>query len=165
MRKRKQNSFILRVIGVISILLFGSVSQVNAQQAYTKYCNSRYGFCVEYPVNFDMKPAPTNNDGRVINDTKGYSMRVYGSYNALDHSIKDEMEDEEKGLDIVTYRAAKMNWYVLSGYKDNDIVYLKTYMNRNKEIFYHLHISYPAKFKTEYNNIVSKVSKSFKPGS
>ncbi len=138
MRKRKQNSFILRVIGVISILLFGSVSQVNAQQAYTKYCNSRYGFCVEYPVNFDMKPAPTNNDGRVINDTKGYSMRVYGSYNALDHSIKDEMEDEEKGLDIVTYRAAKMNWYVLSGYKDNDIVYLKTYMNRNKEIFYHL---------------------------
>jgi len=165
MRKRKQNSFIVRVIGVISVLLFSSVSQLNAQQAYTKYCNDRYGFCVEYPVNLGMKPAPTNNDGRVFYDSEGYSMRVYGSYNALDHSIKAEMKEEEKGFDIVTYRAAKNNWYVLSGYKDDDIIYLKTYMSRNKEIFYHLHISYPAKFKTEYNKIVSKVSKSFKPGS
>jgi len=165
MRKRKQNSFRVRVVGVISILLFSSVSQVYAQQAYTKYCNSRYGFCVEYPVNFGMEPAPTNNDGRVFYDQEGFSMRVYGSYNVLDHSMKAEMKDEEKEFDIVTYRAAKRNWYVLSGYKDDDIVYLKTYMNRNKEIFYYLRISYPAKFKTEYNEIVSKVSKSFKPGS
>ena len=165
MRKRKQNSFIFRVVGVISVLLFGFVTQVNAQQSYTKYCNDRYGFCVEYPVNFGIKPAAINNDGRVFYDTQGYTMRAYGSYNALEHSIKAEMRDEEKGFDIITYRAAKNNWYVLSGYKDDNIVYLKTYMSRNKEIFYHLYMRYPAKFKTEYNKIVSKVSKSFKPGS
>ncbi len=165
MKKSKQNQSGKRIISVMSILLVIFVSQANAQQAYTKYCNARYGFCVEYPVNFGMKPAPTNNDGRVFYDTEGYSMRAYGSYNALDHSIKAEMKEEEKGFDIVTYRAAKNNWYVLSGYKDDDIVYLKTYMSRNKEIFYHLYMSYPAKFKTKYNKIVSKVSKSFKPGS
>jgi len=165
MKEKKQNHSRIKIMSVMTILLVNFVTQANAQQAYTKYCNDRYGFCVEYPVNFGMKPAPTNNDGRVFYDTEGYSMRVYGSYNALDHSIKAEMKEEEKGFDIVTYRAAKNNWYVLSGYKDNDIIYLKTYMSRNKEIFYHLHMSYPAKYKTEYNKIVSKVSKSFKPGS
>ncbi|WP_295419197.1 hypothetical protein [Sulfurovum sp.] len=154
-----------RIIGVMAILLFGIVSQANAQQTYTKYCNARYGFCVEYPVTFGMEPAPTNNDGRVFYDRDGYSMRVYGSYNALEHSLNDEMKDEEKGFDLITYRTKKNNWYVLSGYKDDEIIYLKTYMSRDKEIFYHLYISYPAKFKTDYNKIVSKASRSFKPGS
>lgn len=164
MRKRKQNSFIFRVVGVISVLLFGFVTQVNAQLAYTKYCNARYGFCVEHPVTFGKEPAPLNNDGRAFYDGEGYFMRAYGSHNALEHSIKAEMRSEEKGFDVITYRTAKNNWYVLSGYKDNDIVYIKTYMSKDKRVFYHLRIKYPAKFKREYNNIVSKVSKSFKPG-
>ncbi len=164
MRKRKQNSFIFRVVGVMSVLLFGFVTQVNAQQSYTKYCNARYGFCVEYPVNFGKEPTPTNNDGRAFYDGEGYFMRAYGSHNALEHSFKDEMRYEEKGFDIVTYRAAKNNWYVLSGYKDDDIIYIKTYMSKDKRVFYHLRIKYPAKYKTEYNKIVSKASKSFKPG-
>ncbi len=152
-------------MGVIAILLLGFVSHANAQQAYTKYCNERYGFCVGYPVHFGVEPAPTNNDGRVFYDAEGCSMRVYGSHNALEHSFKDEMSSEEKEFDVVTYRAAKSNWYVLSGYKDDDVVYIKTYMSKDKSIFYHLRISYPAKYKTEYNEIVSKASKSFTPGS
>ncbi len=163
MRLKKQNHSIRKIIGSFTIFILVFVAQANAQQAYTKYCNARYGFCIEYPVNFGKEPAPTNNDGRVFYDNEGCSMRVYGSYNALEHSFKAEMRDEEKGFDIVTYRTSKSNWYVLSGYKDDDIVYIKTYMSRDKSIFYHLRISYPAKFKTEYNEIVSKASKSFNP--
>ena len=164
MKKSKQNHSIKRIISVIAILILGFVPQANAQQAYTKYCNERYGFCVKYPVNFGMEPAPYNNDGRAFYDNEGYFMRAYGSHNALEHSINAEMKYEEKGFDIVTYQTAKNNWYVLSGYKDDNIIYIKTYMSPDKSIFYHLRISYPAKFKTEYNEIVSKASKSFKPG-
>lgn len=149
----------------MAILLLGVMSQANAQQAYTKYCNARYGFCVEYPVNFGTEPASYNNDGRVFYDNEGYSMRAYGSYNALEHSLETEMREEEKEFDVITYRASKNNWYALSGYKDDKIVYLKTYISKDKRIFYHLRIQYPSKFKIEYNEIVSKASRSFSPGS
>jgi len=164
MKENKQHHSIKKIISVMAILLWGLVSQLNAQAVYTKYCNARYNFCVEYPVNFGIEPAPTNNDGRVFYDGEGYFMRVYGSYNALEHSLNDEMKYEEKEFDVVTYKTSKKNWYVLSGYKDDNIIYIKTYMSPNKSIFYHLRISYPAKFKTEYNAIVSKASKSFKTG-
>ena len=165
MKEKRQNHSTIKIISVMVILLLGVMTQVNAQQAYTKYCNARYGFCVEYPVNFGMEPASYNNDGRVFYDNEGYSMRAYGSYNALDHSLETEMRENEKAFDVITYRASKNSWYVLSGYKDDKIVYLKTYISRDKRVFYHLRIKYPAKFKTEYNEIVSSASRSFTPGS
>lgn len=162
--KTKNKKYSLKVTIVsLTIYMFGLTSYLNAQVVYTKYCNSRYGFCVERPVTFGMDPAPDNNDGRRFYDREGFSMSVYGSYNALEHSLNVEMKEEEKTFDVITYKTVKNNWYVLSGYKDDDIVYIKTYMSPDKSIFYHLHINYPAKFKTEYNEIVSKVSKSFKP--
>lgn len=161
---KQQHHSIKKIMSVMALLVWGFASQANAQQSYTKYCNARYGFCVEYPVNFGMEPAPTNNDGRVFYDGEGCFMRVYGSYNALEYTLKAQMREEEKEFDTITYRRAKNNWYVLSGYKDDTIVYLKTYMSKDKDIFYHFRISYPAKFKTDYNEVVSKASKSFNPG-
>ena len=46
---------------------------------YANYCNSRYGFCVDYPANFGMEPAPVNNDGRVFYDGEGFRMTASGS--------------------------------------------------------------------------------------
>ena len=55
-------------------------------------------------------------------------MRAYGSHNALEHSINDEMKYEEKEFDIVTYQTAKNNWYILSGYKDDNIIFINGIM-------------------------------------
>jgi hypothetical protein len=138
------------------------MSQVNAQQAYTKYCNSRFGFCVSYPVNFGMGPAPDNNDGREFYDREGFSMTASGMYNVLENSLKDEMKSQEEDFDTITYHKVKNNWYVLSGYKKNNILYIKTYMG--KETIYHLYIRYPAELKKNYDKIVSEIVHSFKPG-
>ena len=59
---------------------------------------------------------------------RGYFMRAYGSHNALEHSINDEMKYEEKEFDIVTYQTAKNNWYILSGYKDDNIIFINGIM-------------------------------------
>lgn len=136
------------------------ITQLYAQLPYKQYCNGRYALCVKYPVTFGVEPAPFNNDGRVFYDGEGFSMRVYGSQNALEHTMKDEMREEASQFDTVTYKVAKRNWYVLSGYSGRDIVYIKTYMR--DDVFYHLHIKYPIKLKAEYGDIVSQVSRSFK---
>ncbi|MEA3355517.1 MAG: hypothetical protein U9Q63_03480 [Patescibacteria group bacterium] len=48
------------------------------------YENSRYGFAVDYPAEFNLGEAPTNNDGReFISPDKKIICRGYGFYNAL----------------------------------------------------------------------------------
>jgi hypothetical protein len=156
-----QNKFIKNLITIILISLF-AISHANAQQAYTKYCNSRFNFCTLYPVNFGMGPAPDNNDGREFYDREGFSMTASGMYNVLENSLKDEMKSQEEDFDTITYHKVKNNWYVLSGYKKNNILYIKTYMG--KETIYHLYIRYPAELKKNYDKIVSEIVHSFKPG-
>ena len=163
MKQKKQNRQIQKFIGMIAIFIFAFMSQAYAQMDYKKYCNARFNFCVLYPVTFGMGPAPDNNDGRNFYDREGFSMTASGMYNVLENSLKDEMKSQEEDFDTVTYHKVKDNWYVLSGYKDNNILYIKTYMG--KETIYHLYIRYPAKLKKDYNKIVSKASRSFKPGS
>ena len=152
---------VIKIIFLLSISL-GLTSQLDAQLPYTKYCNARYSFCVKYPVTFGMEPAPFNNDGRVFYDRDGFYMHVYGSQNALLHSLYDEMRSDERDFDQITYRVKRRNWYILSGYQGSNILYKKTYISRDGSIFYHLDIRYPIELKQEYDQIVTKASRSFK---
>ena len=161
MQQKKKNGLSQKFIGIIAIFIVSFMSQAYAEVPYEKYCNSRFKFCVLYPVTFGMGPAPDNNDGREFYDREGFSMTASGMYNVLENSLKEEMKSQEEDFDTVTYRKVKDHWYVLSGYKDDNILYIKTYMG--KETIYHLYIRYPARLKKEYDKIVSKIAKSFKP--
>jgi len=61
-----------------------------------------------------------------------------------------------------TYRAKGGNWFVLSGHKGANILYLKTFVGTGS--INHLYIEYPARLKTKYDEIVAKVARSLKPG-
>ncbi len=161
MKEKKRNKLIQKLISVIAVFIFGFMSQAVAQMPYKKYCNARFEFCVLYPVTFGMGPAPDNNDGREFYDRDGFSMTASGIYNVLENSLKDEMKSQEEGFDTITYRRMKGNWFVLSGYSGQNILYIKTYMRH--DTFYHLYIRYPVSLKKEYDPIVSKIAKSFKP--
>lgn len=134
---------------------------INSQE-YVEYCNERYGFCVNYPSNFKKERPPDNGDGQRFNDGKGFLMIVSGINNGLDDNLKTEMASQSKDFDKITYQTYKNNWFVLSGYKGSNILYLKTYVGRSS--INHLYIQFPSSQKNEYDNIVTKISKSFKSG-
>ena len=157
----KQNKLIRKLSAIIAIFIFAFISQAYAQMDYKKYCNTRFDFCVLYPVTFGVGPSPDNNDGREFYDRDGFSMTASGMYNVLENSLKDEMKSQEEDFDTVTYRRMKHNWFVLSGYSGKNILYIKTYIVH--DTIYHLYIRYPKSLKKEYNTIVSKIAKSFKP--
>ena len=52
-----------RILGLFSLLvaviILAAMADTTLAQSYRKYCNGRFGFCVEYPDNFGMEPAPT----------------------------------------------------------------------------------------------------------
>jgi len=162
MREKKKNYVLHKTVFIITIFMLGYITTVCAQE-FNRYCNTRFGFCVIYPIALKVSPAPDNDDGRKFYDHNGFSMTASGMYNVLENSLKSEMKSQEEDFDTVTYRKIKNNWYVLSGYKGNDILYIKTYMG--KEIIYHLYMRYPVKLKKKYDKTVSKVSGSFKPDS
>ena len=131
-------------------------------RGYINYCNERYGFCVKYPNYFKLKPSPENGDGQEFYDGKGFSMSVSGINNVTNDNLITEMNSQRKNFDNITYQINKNNWFVLSGYKGSNIVYLKTYVGRSS--VNHLYIQFPSSQKNEYDNIVTNISKSFKSG-
>jgi hypothetical protein len=129
---------------------------------YTRYCNSRYGFCVDYPPYFGMEPSPINNDGRNFMDNEGFTMSATGINNVLDASIADEMQSREEDFDTVTFRKRKDDWYVLSGYKDDLILYVKSWVGKGS--INTVYMQYPKAMKADYDETVSHIVKSFQPG-
>jgi hypothetical protein len=52
-------------------------------------------------------------------------MTASGINNAFDDTLKSEMDKAGGCFDRITYKAARKNWFILSGYKGNRILYLK----------------------------------------
>lgn len=148
-------------IWLFFILFFCDVLPVNSQE-YTTYCNPRYGFCVDYPTSFKMEPSPDNGDGRNLSDGKGCIMTVSGINNVTADTIESEMLQQSGSLDEITCSKKGENWFVLSGFKGADILYLKTFVGT--ESINHLYIRYPVRSKTACDGIVDKISQSFRSG-
>jgi len=144
---------LVKTIFVITLLT------MTLHASYERYCNARFGFCVDVKRSWGKEPAPANNDGRSFFDNEGFKMSVYGSYNALDQNLRAHQEGYRSELDQITYQPIKHNWYVLSGYKGSEIIYIKTFLNN--KTFYTLYIRYPKALQGRYNPIVSRLSKSF----
>lgn len=60
-----------------------------------RYCNSRYGFCVDYPeVLLNQKHISANNDGIAVLSSDGnFQLRVYGYFNVMGWTVNDEYVD------------------------------------------------------------------------
>ncbi len=163
MKFRISYIIILIIVFSLSSVCFSEQSEnKNQKETYKEYCNNRFGFCVKYPGNFKMKNPPANGDGQGFFDGKGFSMTVSGINNVMEDNLQTEMDSQSKGFDKITLKTKKNDWFVLSGFKKTDIVYLKTYVGKSS--INHLYLQYPTNRKNEYNDMVSAMSKSFKPG-
>ena len=67
----------------------------NGSPVLEKYCNSRYGFCVEYPESLlTQKHISANNDGLAVLSADGnYQLRVYGYFNVMGWGVNEEYVD------------------------------------------------------------------------
>lgn len=148
------------IIGILVILLLSVTVPVNAQD-YTRYCNARYGFCVDYPKEFGMEPSPDNGDGRQFYDNNGFILIASG-INNINNTVQSEMRSQVENFDKVTYQKMGKNWFVLSGYKDTNIIYIKAYVGKGSTN--HLYIRYPVNLKADYDKVIARVSRSFSPG-
>ena len=147
---------------VAAAIFWAAMAGSAGAETYKKYCNARFGFCVEDPARLTMAPPPVNDDGRIFSDGHGLRLTASGINNVMDATLQSERLSQERQFDRISYQSGGSNWYVLSGYKDDTIIYLKTFVGSGS--INHLDISYPARIKVEYEDMVTRVSCSFVPG-
>jgi hypothetical protein len=112
-----------------------------------------------------MQPPPENDDGRTFLSSDGTAeMRVWGQYNALSETLKSKYNATLKSFnERPSYMVLEPKRYVVSGVRDDKIVYIKTIYERSKgtEVFYTLTIEYPAAEKKKWDAVVTHISNSF----
>jgi hypothetical protein len=146
----------------VALLVFLS-SSVMAQSTMRHYCNARFAFCINYPSNLIMQPAPDNDDGRTFKSKDGMAkMLVYGSNNSLMEKLETRFNAESISSDTrkVTHKRFNPNFFVISGIENKSVFYQKV-LFKNDEYKTFL-ISYPINQKKTYDPITVKIAASFK---
>jgi hypothetical protein len=145
----------------VLLLLLGS--SVLAHSSMRQYCNSRFAFCIDYPKNLILQPAPENGDGRTFKSKDGLvKMLVYGSNNSLMEKLETRFnaESSSSATRKVTYKLFKTDFFVISGV-ENKMVFYQKVLFKNDEYKTFL-ITYPVTQKKAYDSITVKISASFK---
>ena len=131
-------------------------------QAYSLYCNGRYGFCINIPMGLKPGPQPQNGDGQGFRNRNGFRVLVLGSNNIFGETLRTKIDKASKDFSRLTYRSTGPNWFILSGFKGQKILYIKTYLGKGS--LNTLYIEYPSSLKIRYDEDVTILSKTFKPG-
>lgn len=87
----------LRMFVLGSIMLSAALVQAERSPlpALERICNSRFGFCIEYPgALLTQKHISENNDGVALLSADGdIQLRVYGYFNVMGWSVNEEYQD------------------------------------------------------------------------
>ena len=137
---------------------------------YNTYCNSRCGYCIDYPGDvFYPQPESTNDDGRIFNNKNGDEvLRVWGMLNMTpdggENTLNDQFNLDLKEINdkkgIVTYKKEGANFYVISGYLYDKIFYWKLIVLGYD--FAEARLQYDEADSVLYNKIAERIFKSFK---
>lgn len=148
--------------GLVGVLMCLASYAVAGVEDWDTYCNNRFGFCVDYPKRLFAGAGPSSGDGGRFYDAGGLVIEVTGSNRSPQQTIGREMKLLSRGLKKITHQAKGKDWFAMSGYRDDKIIYCKTYVG--KASVNQLLIEYPEEKKAQYAKAAARVSRSFKPG-
>ena len=159
---------------LFSIVWFGLLAlslPAGAQDGWGQYCNARYQFCIDYPTGlFEQRIEADNGDGiTLVSTDDGAELRTYGVMNGdelpmetLQQILAEERDDRE-----VTYKAAKNNWFVLSGYQGSGetraIFYQRFESNDAADRLSAMELVYPESARGTYDGLIERMSLSLTP--
>jgi hypothetical protein len=150
------------------VALQQTIDVVNAQSAFNKYCNARFGFCISYPGNFKAQGESDNGDGQEFLSLDGKSsLLAYRDGREVIYESQSECKRQSYLSDAtsdatkkVTYKTMGDNFYVVSGYEGSSIFYQKTIFT--DEGMMTVIFTYPASQKAKYDSYCVKIFETFK---
>ena len=147
-----------------------SLRNTIVKESFDQYCNSRFGFCIDYPVNiFKMQPESQNGDGRVFKDFKdSVILTVWGRRNedpdgdeiSLSAQMSDDLKEIGADGSSITYKKKGKKFYIISGLKNKKVFYRKTILIDGAFAF--AVMEYQQSDTAIYNPLIASVAASFK---
>jgi hypothetical protein len=140
---------------------------------FEKYCNARFGYCIDYPLGIIYpQPESYNGDGRVFRNKQGEDiLTVWGRNNSdpdFGHiSIKQQFNDDLHGGEVeggskdlvITYQKLGKSFFVISGNNKSKIFYQKTIVKGDAFAFAIL--EYGESKKATFDKVSEHIFKSF----
>lgn len=141
-----------------------SVNPTNTKYGFLNYSNERYGFSIDYPINFIKGKPPANGDGLSFTSQDGTSkLTVYGSNGNSKVPIENVYDNTIKGIKgEIGYHVLRNSWFVVTWKFDGIIYYQKTFHGQGSENTFIF--SYPENKAAYYNDTVMNIEGSFNPG-
>ena len=152
---------------MIVTLAFASNCASVAEERWATYSNPRFGMTADYPADLFtvLDPPPENGDGQGFKTTDGRAhLLIYGAWNAEDDTPKSYFDNyiDVKGTSV-TYKHITEHFFVASGMREGKVFYDRCNFSAHPDAaIYCFSISYPEQEKTEWDSIVSRLSRSLR---
>jgi hypothetical protein len=149
---------------LLAVLLAGPAAAADWQ----RYVNDRFGTAVDVPTDvFRPQPPPENGDGRRFETADGLaSLTVFAGYNTgglnlreLVDAARDDAADER-----VTYEREGRRWFVISGFRGENVFYRKLILSPDGEVAHTLELVYPADEKPFFDPLTTRIANSMSGG-
>jgi hypothetical protein len=149
------------------VLLLALNATALAQTRWATYANARFGTTADYPTDLFTRrdPPPENGDGvRMHSADDRASLTIYGAYNVENDTPASYFERlvDKNG---VTYKQVTKTYYAASGTRGADIFYERcNFRKGDRATVDCFEMTYPAREKTAWDAIVTRISKSLRAG-
>ncbi|WP_181702556.1 hypothetical protein [Chthonobacter albigriseus] len=153
---------IILALALISVALPASAAE------WRTYVNDRFGTRIDIPEDvFQPREQSDNGDGQSFVSADGRaSIRVFAGHNAdglgIDELYSTALDDVDGTR--ITYRKKGRSWFVLSGFKGDEVYYVKLLMAPDGSVAHTLEIIYPAADKPIYDPLTARVANSLSDG-
>jgi len=159
----------MKLLLLISLLFASNVQKSHLSNDYKTYCNSRFGYCIDYPTFLTPNPESENGDGRVfVNKENAKVLTVYGRLNqdadgnpiSLKMQYSLDIQNLTSSRTKITYKKLGKDFYVVSGERNKKIFYQKMII-KNDAYCYSI-LEYNKLAKGIYDSVSVSIFKSFK---
>ncbi len=139
-----------------------------AKIEYSHYVNPRFKYAIDYPSFLVAQAEPDNADGRTFQyqdmELKIYGTSLYSTVSGEAWTIPtlmaDALRNKKEDGETVTYKKSSADWLVLSGYRGDQIFYLKAMIQGESVKCFEFR--YPASSKKYFDPVISRLVGSFK---
>ncbi|WP_088343648.1 MULTISPECIES: hypothetical protein [Rhodomicrobium] len=159
-----------------AILLLPGVAAIAAtkhkpaeQERWNTYQNARFGYSLYYPTAlFEPGELPANGGGQSFATPDGRAkIVVYGTLNTENFSPREYRKiilEEFGGYDKMDYSPTAQSWFVLSGFRGDNIYYQKVMFSCSGKVINVLSVTFPTSEKPFYEGLIETIEDNFKPG-
>jgi hypothetical protein len=158
---------LLPVLFVVA-LMSAQTAQAQGPASWASYKNERFGYTLSYPSNvFSRQPPADNGDGQSFLTADGRAkLVVFGAANRENFTpskYRETILREFGGYDQMDYSPTGKTWFVLSGFRGENIYYQKVMFSCGGSVINVLSVTFPRAEKKFYEGLVEVMEDNFKP--